>query len=447
MSCSLRAPRRNSSTPSKRQQAHTYLATRSTTEMDPTEMDTEMDTEMEMGINPFKAKSPNRHRSSLEGMMILPAGTPALLPDDTRAQAKARLYHILENLEAPAGAAAASNQRPRQGYNRTALVRLTYEYTISDQSKSLFLTSFFESLALPLDGNVTNADVDFENTEIAADLGTSVDAFAEYLMNNFFLPLKAASNKTPQPSPITHSAIQRAQGSSLPQSFVGTPDRVSTLRGLCLVRDRHRCVISRKFDMMEGLKRSDGRAILDDDEISLNPHDLDPLEVAHILPHSLAKSSPNSLLDPARKAALDILNMFDPGVVHLIEGAEIDRPYNAISLTHRSHLLFGSFRIFFEPVLDNQPPHTYRIRGFDPMLEQMQGLPVTRTLYVTQDKSIDPPSPRLLAIHRAIAHILHLSGAGAYIDSVFRDAEENGVRSDGSTALGLLVGARLSLET
>ncbi|EJT79543.1 hypothetical protein GGTG_04628 [Gaeumannomyces tritici R3-111a-1] len=411
--------------------------------MDPTEMDTEM----EMGINPFKAKSPNRHRSSLEGMMILPAGTPALLPDDTRAQAKARLYHILENLEAPAGAAAASNQRPRQGYNRPALVRLTYEYTISDQSKSLFLTSFFESLALPLDGNVTDADIDFENTEVAAGLGTSVDAFAEYLMNNFFLPLKAASNKTPQPSPITHSAIQRAQGSSLPQSFVGTPDRVSALRGLCLVRDHHCCVISRKFDITEARKRLKAATrdpALDDDGLPLSSHEFAHLEVAHILPHSLAKSSSNSLLDPARKAALDVLNMFDPGVVHLIEGAEIDRPYNAISLTQHLHSEFGSFQIFFEPV-DSRPPHTYRINGFDPLVDQTQGLPVIRTLHLAQDKTIDPPSSRLLAIHRAIAHILHLSGAGDYIDWVLRDAEENGVRSDGSTALGLLVSARLSL--
>ncbi|EJT69103.1 hypothetical protein GGTG_13371 [Gaeumannomyces tritici R3-111a-1] len=403
---------------------------------------------MDLGANPYEAKPLNRHRSSLEGTMILPAGTPALLPDDTRAQAKARLYHILENLEALAGAAAAANHRPQQGYNRPALVRLTYEYTISDQSKSLFLTSFFESLALPLTGNVTDADVDFGNTEVAAGLGTSVDAFAEYLMNNFFSPLKAASNKTPQPSPITHSAIQRAQGSSLPQSFVGTPDRVSALRGLCLVRDRHRCVISRKFDITEARKRfkaANGGAVLDDDGLSLSPHDFGPLEVAHILPHSLAKSSSDSLLDPARKAALDVLNMFDAGVVRLIEGAEIDRPYNAISLSHHHHLEFGSFRIFFEPVLDNQPPHTYRINGFDPFFDQSLGLPVTRTLYLTQDKTIDPPSSRLLAIHRAIAHILHLSGAGDYIDRVLRDAEENGVRSDGSTALGLLVSARLSL--
>lgn len=71
------------------------------------------------------------------------------------------------------------------------------------------------------------------------------------------------------------------------------------------------------------------------------------------------------------------------------------------------------------------------------------GIPVTRTLFVTDTHTIDPPSPRLLAVHRAIAHILHLSGAGRYIDHVLRDMETNLVRADGSSELGLLVGLRL----
>ncbi|RYP20747.1 hypothetical protein DL765_002627 [Monosporascus sp. GIB2] len=72
----------------------------------------------------------------------------------------------------------------------------------------------------------------------------------------------------------------------------------------------------------------------------------------------------------------------------IIEGTDIDRPLNAITLTHRIHDLFGDFEIFFEP--------------------------------------IDPPLLRLLAVHRAIAHILHLSAAGKYIGRLFRDADENG---------------------
>ncbi|POR35982.1 Uncharacterized protein TPAR_03796 [Tolypocladium paradoxum] len=61
-----------------------------------------------------------------------------------------------------------------------------------------------------------------------------------------------------------------------------------------------------------------------------------------------------------------------------------------------------------------------------------------------QTRSIDPPSPRLLAIHSAIAHILHLSAAGDYIDKMLQDMEENGVLEDGSTELNRLVKLRLN---
>ncbi|KAL8359208.1 hypothetical protein RB598_007869 [Gaeumannomyces tritici] len=339
---------------------------------------------------------------------MLQAGTP-VMEEDTRTQANIRMRHILQHCEA-------AIQQPQQGYNHPALVRLTHDYARSDDSKRLFLSSFFGHLDLPLAGGI-DPDIDFSDPQ-------------------------AASNRTPQPSPITHSAVQRAQGAALHQSGVGTPDRVSTLRGTCLVRDRHRCVISRKFDTVEGRKRREAGDARDDDGLPIGPHDIRLLEVAHILPHSLVQAS-NSQLSTAQKAALDILNMFDMGVVHLIDGVEIDRPYNAITLSHEHHFDFGSFRIFFEPV-SNQP-HTYRIDAFDSFNRATLGLPVTRTLYLSENRTIDPPSPRLLAIHCAIGHILHLSGAGDYIDRIFYDAEEYGVRSDGSTQLGVLLSAKLNL--
>ena len=53
--------------------------------------------------------------------------------------------------------------------------------------------------------------------------------------------------------------------------------------------------------------------------------------------------------------------------------------------------------------------------------------------------TIDPPSERLLALHNAVAHILHLSGAGNYVDKILRDKETRIVRSDESMELGALV--------
>jgi hypothetical protein len=135
--------------------------------------------------------------------------------------------------------------------------------------------------------------------------------------------------------------------------------------------------------------------------------------------------------------------MFDPGVIHLIEGSNIDRSINALTLTINFHQPFGDFEIYFEPTAD-QIQHTYKIDYVqlnslfcDPLL------PITRTLHLTPDHTIDPPSPRLLAIHRAIGRILNLSGAGDYIDRILRDMDEVSIREDGSTELGHYIGLKL----
>lgn len=132
--------------------------------------------------------------------------------------------------------------------------------------------------------------------------------------------------------------------------------------------------------------------------------------------------------------------MFDPGIIHQIEGVNIDRPYNALTLTHGLHQRFGDLGIYFEPVPNAPEPYTYTIQQTIsyPFFRRPK-LPLTRTLFLTDDRTIDPPSSHLLAIHRACSLILHLSGAAEFVDKVIRDMDEMVVRSDGTTELGNLV--------
>ncbi|KAL2179716.1 uncharacterized protein P884DRAFT_267403 [Thermothelomyces heterothallicus CBS 202.75] len=383
-----------------------------------------------------------RHQSSLENIIKLQPEFP--LSPDARDRSRRRFYHIVDHFEATAengnsnrdnggndGGGGGSNKPP---YNRSRLIRLTYDHARSPLSQDNFLRAFFGSLELSMDGNEA----------LDEQISEKFFSFADYLFYNFFLPLKASARKTPQPSPASHSVIQRLQEER--DDSVGTPHIISALRAICLIRDRHRCVVTRRFDSSEALSRfaSAGDDARDDDGTLLNeeqPGSFEPLEVAHILPHSLTKLGRGKELNSAKQAALTILNIFDHGIGHLIEGVEIDRPRNALTLTHYMHDLFGNFHISFEPVPDAEP-HTYRIESFVRPALVRGLLPVTRTLFLTDSRTIDPPSARLLAIHRAIARILHLSAAGAYIDNILRDvedAETHGVQADGSTDLGLLV--------
>ncbi|KHN98980.1 uncharacterized protein MAM_03442 [Metarhizium album ARSEF 1941] len=370
-----------------------------------------------------------RHQSSLEGFINFSSSTP--LQDIERLQAKTLFYKIVVYYENQ------TNITTNRPYNRPKLVRLTYEYAITEASRDNVLRSFFDSIGLSMSG-----DVDLSCKETEANVWYSLKGFADFLIDNFFLPLKASSRGTPQPSPTYRSAVQRTRTGE--RSYIGTSGRLKTLRGDCLVRDRHRCVISGNFDTTHAVKlmQECGGDAVDDQGSPLLGETFEALEVAHILPHSLTQRNPGSELDKSRIATLEILNMFDSDVAYLIEGPEIDRPRNALSLTHNLHLFFGEFKIFFEPVEDLA--NTYKIDTFLPYLILNGLLPKTRTLFITEQHTIDPPSPRLLAIHRAIAHILHLSAAGLYIERILQDAEDEIVRADGSTALDKLVQLRLA---
>ncbi|CAK7228834.1 hypothetical protein SBRCBS47491_007045 [Sporothrix bragantina] len=375
-----------------------------------------------------------------------------------RTMARTTFYHIVEHFEQPDPYNTASRATRHTLYSQPRLVRYTYEFARSAESQDIFLRSFFGAVGLDLAVDVANLDFD--------ELLPLFSAFAEYLMDHFFFPcafvycvlsdyfhrmdsytnsgiVKASTRKTPQPSPAIHSAVLRAQGATdRANAYIGTEERLATMRAQCLMRDRYRCIVSRKFDLFEFGSRTDlrGNDARDDDGVLFSDQDsleFDTLEVAHILPHSLMKTSTGAEMDASRQAALAVLNMFDHGVVHMIDGIDIDRPRNGLTLSHMMHNCFGSFRIYFEAV-DNQY-NTYRILSFKAADDRALRLPVTRTLFATEDRTIDPPSPRLLALHRAIAHILHLSGAGAYIDWIFRDTEERAVRADGSSALGRMV--------
>ncbi|KAK3941884.1 hypothetical protein QBC46DRAFT_429257 [Diplogelasinospora grovesii] len=358
--------------------------------------------------------------SSLEGVIEFSSEAP--LDADERAQAKGKLYNIIDHFEAVNTSGSGNKSNP---YNRPKLVRLTYEYVRSEESQDIFLRAFFQAIALSMDGE---DDVDFSSNELEEEVGSALFRFADYLFDNFFLPRRTGVSFL-----LLSSSLPSTGGGV--QDFARTPGRMAELRGDCLVRDRHRCVISRRFDQDEAIRRltrNSDEAKDDDGNLLGEQTQFDLLKVAHILPHALIKMESH----PSKKVVVDILNMFDNGVTHLIEGNDIDRPLNAITLNSTLHRLFGAFLVFLQPVSDAEP-HNYRVDSFFPPLIMRALLPDTRTLYLTENWTIDPPSPRLLAIHCAIAHILHLSEAGAYIDKLLDDMEMGNIRADGS--IGRLV--------
>jgi HNH endonuclease len=133
--------------------------------------------------------------------------------------------------------------------------------------------------------------------------------------------------------------------------------------------------------------------------------------------------------------------MFNNGILYLIEGSKIDRPRNVFTLTLNFHQLFGNFKVYFKAAAGTL--HIYKIDTTRSGILRNSIFLLTRTLYLTTTRIIDSPSPRFLAIYRAIILVLHQSAAGDYIDRILKHLDQINVREDGSTEVGHLIELRL----
>lgn len=129
------------------------------------------------GEDMFPASPLHRHQSSLEGIMDFSAKASLVLGPDQRRQARSRFYRIVEYFEVSDGSGdnTSRNVRPR-------LVRFTYEYALSEESRDHFLRFFFRATELSMEDEV---DIDFECLSLA------FFGCADYLLDNFFIPCTA----------------------------------------------------------------------------------------------------------------------------------------------------------------------------------------------------------------------------------------------------------------
>lgn len=103
----------------------------------------------------------------LETLTTLSATEPLFANDEDRAKAVARFRRIVgyfEPLEKP-------STRYGDGYNRPALVRLTFDYACSQDSKDRFLVAFVQSLAI---GMLNDDKIDLADDDAVAGLREAV---------------------------------------------------------------------------------------------------------------------------------------------------------------------------------------------------------------------------------------------------------------------------------
>lgn len=119
----------------------------------------------------------HRHQSSLEGIIDFSSRPP--LSVDDRASATRRFYQVINHFDND------DIGQNHDKYDRIKLIHSTYEYSISEESQSSLLIALFEFLNL---SPSAHEDIDFQDSTYRAELQAGLDEFADYLVDNFFLP-------------------------------------------------------------------------------------------------------------------------------------------------------------------------------------------------------------------------------------------------------------------
>lgn len=123
----------------------------------------------------------DRYLSPLEGVVNFHDIHP--LEPDRHAQAERKFLRIVRHYEAIHDN---SDSDTRHHYNRPLLIRVTYEYAQSEISRDIYLQTFLRSMSL----SIVEDDVDLGSEDANMNLRTTLFGFADYLLDNFFLPCK-----------------------------------------------------------------------------------------------------------------------------------------------------------------------------------------------------------------------------------------------------------------
>ncbi|KIO31730.1 hypothetical protein M407DRAFT_124227 [Tulasnella calospora MUT 4182] len=186
-----------------------------------------------------------------------------------------------------------------------------------------------------------------------------------------------------------------------------------------LHRDNYRCAVT---GIVDSKSAATGKT-----ELQHGEH-FAAVDNAHILPYSLIPASKEEPAIDRSSTIWQVINAFSGISLDDLNGNNINRPENGITLEHSMHQFFGSLSICFEPTIQ---PDIDTVLRWAPALF----LPLPGTVSFVTRNLIPVPDPRYLALHAACAKVVHASGMAKFLSDVIEDLEVTKVlSSDGSSA-------------
>ncbi|KAJ6261887.1 hypothetical protein Dda_2686 [Drechslerella dactyloides] len=234
---------------------------------------------------------------------------------------------------------------------------------------------------------------------------------ADELLVCMIQPLRTFGGKTPAVRSVKSNLEDYR-----PALDQGTEGRLSNLRTRVMLRDDFRCVVT-------GMISDHLEHEIPQERIAEQNLRFTAIECAHIIPHMLNELSSRLELSSEKQQTWQLLNFYSPNLSETLKSEKIDEPQNALMLFNSAHNEFGKLRLWFTRVGETNDDNraVYRV-------EAKSGRSISQSVWSKDPvvvfearEGIPLPSAYLLALHRALAIALTVSGAGEKMDSILDD--------------------------
>ncbi|KAL0958578.1 hypothetical protein HGRIS_000716 [Hohenbuehelia grisea] len=218
-----------------------------------------------------------------------------------------------------------------------------------------------------------------------------------------------------------------------------------------LIRDGHRCMVTGRYDDTSYMKIQELHNELDADPNT----SVGVVECAHIFARSTNTNFSDDVKRAYAGAAWTVLMRFGySDFLEELNGADIHRLSNLLTLDKDIHSWFDNLWLWFEPLVsipfnilgfisyfktsqdDDPDSHRYKVQTTSSKLYER--VPRTVTFFNRTPTDIAPlpmPNKRYLAMHAACAKVAHMSGAAEALDDLDRRYDEGTVLAwDGGSA-------------
>ncbi|KZV85457.1 hypothetical protein EXIGLDRAFT_726115 [Exidia glandulosa HHB12029] len=183
-------------------------------------------------------------------------------------------------------------------------------------------------------------------------------------------------------------------------------------------RDGHTCMLT----------ATQATSLIDEHPEKWNGGRTEYLHAVHIIPESI-----NTNLAHDRDSIRRVISMFgDPEMLQELEGSNIHRLENVMTLSGTAHGKWGGLRLWLEPMPDEQKYKVEWARIFDVSPEVPTEISFTQAPS-TADSALPLPDRRYLALRAMVARVAHLSGAERWIRNYYERVQDTYVLSSGGS--------------